>query len=319
MAGTVNLLSHLITLNQRQMVLFNELIQQMQTVQALLTADSTLAHSLEHPTAPPESPFYSTFFGSFVVYRSQSQLSLGHNKSVLELCRYLFAHPGQMISRDILIDLLWPDSALRQSTHRLHVAISALRQILGGADTAKSIILHEEDHYVLPSHFVVSDCDLFESYYQHAKRWLHQRDFAKAADAFRHAIAFYHGDYLVEHAYAEWTHTPRAYFAECRLNALTFLCEYAAMQNDFAAIIDYAAQLLALDSVRERPHRSLMRAYYALGQRATAVAQYRRCLNLLEGELGVLPSQQTQQLFHAICNDTQLPDEIPLFKNHDNV
>jgi len=57
-------------------------------------------------------------------------LSLGHNKHVLELCRYLIAHAGRATPRDELRDLLWPEVEPEQALHRLHVTISRLRHLV---------------------------------------------------------------------------------------------------------------------------------------------------------------------------------------------
>ena len=67
-----------------------------------------------------------------------------------------------------------------------------------------------------------------------------------------------------------------------------------------------------IDNLRERSHRHLMRSHYRLGQRACAVRQYRTCARLLADELGLRPSHETQQLFAAIRDDAELPDEAPL-------
>jgi DNA-binding SARP family transcriptional activator len=311
MAATAHLLEDLLTLHQSQLALLNQLVEQIQTDPLLF-----IGHNApEHSPFPIKAPFYANLFGPFALYRGHSRIMLGHNKSLLELCRYLVAYAGQPIPRDVLIDLLWPHDPVPQATHRLHVAISTLRSALSDKEDRKNIILYEDDHYVLPNYLIVSDCLLFELYYQRAKQWLHQQDFENAAVAYRSAVAFCNGYYLADQPYAEWTQAPRTYFGECRINALTFLCEYAAMENNFAAMVDYAAQLLVLDNFQERAHRYLMRAYYSLGQRASAVAQYHRCLALLNRELSVAPSRQTQDLYEAICQDAPLPDEIPFFKN----
>jgi DNA-binding SARP family transcriptional activator len=52
-----------------------------------------------------------------------------------------------------------------------------------------------------------------------------------------------------------------------------------------------------------------MRAHYHLGQRASAIRQYRACAAYLERELGAAPSLLTQQLHDAICHDHELPGE----------
>lgn len=46
---------------------------------------------------------------------------------------------------------------------------------------------------------------------------------------------------------------------------------------------------MALDPLHEPAHRWLMQLYALSGQRAAALRQYRECVRILEGELGVSP------------------------------
>ena len=82
------------------------------------------------------------------------------------------------------------------------------------------------------------------------------------------------------------------------------------MRSDFGAVQEYARAILAVDNLREQAHRHLMRAHYYLGQRASAIRQYRACAADLERELGAAPSLLTQQLHEAICRDHNLPAEV---------
>ena len=208
--------------------------------------------------------------------------------------------------------MLWPDVEEDPALHRLHVAISSLRHLLDNREARESLLQFDEDCYSLVADRVVTDCDVFEDHYRQGEA-LVRRDARAAADQFRRALELYAGDYLAQAPYAEWSHGPRTHFAERRLSALDFLCDHAAARDDHASVVKYAHQIIAVDNLRERPHRLLMRAHYRLGQRACAVRQYRGCARLLADELGVRPSQETQRLFAAICDDGELPAEAPVY------
>jgi hypothetical protein len=53
--------------------------------------------------------------------------------------------------------------------------------------------------------------------------------------------------------------------------------------------------------LQERFHRALMRLHYQAGDRASAMAQYRVCRDVLDRELGVEPDPETIALFQAIA------------------
>jgi DNA-binding SARP family transcriptional activator len=268
-----------------------------------------LAWGSDSTNGADERPLYAAFFGSFRVYRKHSRIALGSSRPVCELGTYLMAHAGRAVTRDTLMDLLWPEVDPARATHRLHVAVSDLRRIVDAPGDA-SVVRLQDDSYQIEAGSIATDCELFEQHYQRAKRSLARGDDAAAATAFEAALHLYHGEFLADHPYLEWAAQRRAHFAERQLSALTGLCDRAARQRDYRALEEYALSILAVDSLREQAHRHLMRAHYYLGQRASAIRQYRSCAAELQRELGATPSLLTQQLHDAICHDRLLPAEI---------
>ncbi len=252
---------------------------------------------------------YATLLGPFSISRQQRELYLGHNRATLELCRYLVGHAGQAVPRDELLELLWPDGDLARTTHRLHVVVSELRHILDDPGVDQSAISLSDDAYSIPSHAVTTDCASFDACYTAARAHLDRGDSRAAATEFRQALALYRGQYLVECPYAEWAEPPRAHYASRCLNALTFLCQQAELEEQLMAAIDYAQQILELDPLREWAHRCLMRCHHAIGQTACALRQYNICVQVLRQELGVEPSARTRNLATAIRGGAELPRE----------
>jgi DNA-binding SARP family transcriptional activator len=230
----------------------------------------------------------------------------------MEICRYLMAHPGRHFAREELTELLWPEADEALTSHRLHVAISALRHAVDRPDAHNSIIVFDGDAYFISSGAVVTDCELFDQHYQFGRRRIAQGDLAEAAAAFTRALELYGGDYLADAPYMEWTHQARAHFMERRLSALSFLCEQAAREGNFSQVIELALSILEVDNLREMAHRYLMRAHYHIGQRAVAIRQFEACAELLRRELGVRPSRQTRALYEAIRDDAELPTDTQL-------
>ena len=58
--------------------------------------------------------------------------------------------------------------------------------------------------------------------------------------------------------------------------------------------------MIAADPVAERPRGLLMRALYAAGRQAEAVADYAQARDLLASELGVDPSPQLEQIYLGV-------------------
>ena len=259
-----------------------------------------------------ESSLYATFLGRFTVCRANAPLALGRSRTAVQIAQYLMARGRRPIPREELVEWLWPEVEPVRATHRLHVAISELRHVLDPAVGGSSAITFGDDAYSMTAGLVTTDTDLFEERYDRARRCLAKQDSAGADAEFRAAVDLYRGDFLEDEPFAEWAQARRAHFAENRLTALTFLCEHAAEDGRMATVLEDARQILEIDNLRERAHRHLMRAHYALGQRACALRQYLICAAILDRELGVLPSQPTQELHRAIQEERALPGEVPL-------
>jgi DNA-binding SARP family transcriptional activator len=290
-----------------QVATLQQLVMQREPVQTaplvpLATAGLDAVGGIDEPA------LFASFFGSFTLYRGHRRLSLSGSRPVCELGTYLLANAGKSATRDALMDLLWPEVDPARAAHRLHVAVSDLRRIVDAPGVA-SVIRLQDDSYQIAAANVATDCELFEQYYQRGRRSLGQGEDDAAAIAFQAALDLYKGEFLADHPYLEWAAQKRAHYAERHLGALTALCERAAVQREFGAVEEYARAILAVDNLREQAHRHLMRAHYHLGQRASAMRQYRACAAYLERELGAAPSLLTQQLHDAICHDRELPGE----------
>jgi tetratricopeptide (TPR) repeat protein len=77
-------------------------------------------------------------------------------------------------------------------------------------------------------------------------------------------------------------------------------------RGEWEQAITHARRWLALDPLHEPAHRWLMQLYAWAGQRAAALRQYRECVRVLEGELGVSPLEETTRIYEAI-QENSLP------------
>jgi DNA-binding SARP family transcriptional activator len=256
-----------------------------------------------------EPPLFASFFGSFALHRAGQRLTIGSSRTLCELGTYLIANAGKAVARDALMDLLWPEADPDKASHRLHVAISELRRVVDAPGSA-SVVKLQDDSYQIGACSVATDCELFEHYYQRARRAQTRGDLETSATAYSAALQLYTGEFLADHPYLDWAARKRAHYAERHLAALTALCDDAARRRDYAALEEYARDILHVDSLREQAHRYLMRAHYHLGRRASAIRQFRACAADLDRELGAPPSLLTQQLLEAVYRDTPLPGEI---------
>jgi DNA-binding SARP family transcriptional activator len=96
--------------------------------------------------------------------------------------------------------------------------------------------------------------------------------------------------------YDDWVVIERERFRQQRLHALEAICDKLVSEGRYALAVETGLTAIALEPLRESTHRSVMRAHLAEGNRNEALRQYRLCRRLLQEQLGLEPSQDTELL-----------------------
>lgn len=97
-----------------------------------------------------------------------------------------------------------------------------------------------------------------------------------------------------------WIDGRRALLTSSLVRALDCRVEALAANNEPTLAITHAREAVRLEPYRESGYRRLMRLLAANGDRAEAVRVYQRCRELLEKELGVAPSAETESVYKEI-------------------
>ncbi|MER3514152.1 MAG: hypothetical protein C4310_06970 [Chloroflexota bacterium] len=103
-------------------------------------------------------------FGPFGVYYRGVHIPQRRCGKVAAVLKYLAAHPWQPISRDVLLEVLWPGAAPGIANNRLKVAVYHLRQAfaLTVPGESESVILFQDGHYCFnPQMRVWTDVEAF--------------------------------------------------------------------------------------------------------------------------------------------------------------
>jgi len=195
------------------------------------------------------------------------------------LLAYLILHPGAH-SREILAALYWgdsPDPAARSSLRR---ALTLLRKYI-------------DDDLILADRETVQ---LNPSY----PMWVDLRAFEQQAEGLEQFKSLpYEGDLLVD-LYDEWILPLRTHYQGQYVDLLLRGVEQARGQSEYPLAIEYAQKVLKCDPANERAHQHLMFCYITLGERNKALEQYETCQRVLQDELAVEPTQETQVLHRWI-------------------
>ncbi|MBX3636911.1 MAG: AAA family ATPase [Rubrivivax sp.] len=106
---------------------------------------------------------------------------------------------------------------------------------------------------------------------------------------------------------AAWLAAARARWQDGLQQRLAALAEDHEAAGRLAQALPYAERLVAEAPSAEHAHRRLMRLHYLRGDRAAALAAYRRCEQWLARELGEAPGAETRSLAALLHDDARPP------------
>jgi len=239
--------------------------------------------------------------GPFRLYQNDRLITAWNSLKGQCILKYLVAHGGRPIAKDIFMDLFWRDSDPEAARRNLHQAIYSLRQTLRRGHLGFQHIQFENDCYLLnPEMDIWLDSEEFERHVQVGRRLEAASQLVEAMVQYGIAEGLYQGDFLEEDLYQDWSRVRREHIRAAYFDIAGRLSEYYAQQGEYTAAIALCQKVLARDNCREEAHHRLMRCYLAQGQRHLAVRQYQACVQALKEELALAPSEDTVALYRRI-------------------
>lgn len=214
--------------------------------------------------------------------------------------KYLMAHHGRAIPRDVLMDVFWPEASPDAARNNLNVAMHGLRQALK-AVTDQQVVMFREGAYQLHGEIRQwLDVEEFERHLDAGHRFETTGRLVAATAEYEIAAGLYQGDFLADDPYEEWPVLRREQLRVAYLDTLDRLSEIYFSQEQYAACATLCQLMLARDNCREDAHCRLMRCYSRQGQHHLALRQYQICAETLRAELNVDPAPTTTHLYERI-------------------
>ena len=207
------------------------------------------------------------------------------------------SHRGTVVSDDRLVDAVWAGRPPRGAISALRAYVSRLRTALGAGDDR---LRHQLPGYRL----TVSDDELDAAEFE---RDLVAARAATAAGDHRQALRLldlglgrWRGDALAEFADLDAAVAEAARLDGLRLAAAEERVDALLQLGRHPEAVTAAEQLAHRYPTREQTVLRLMRARYAGGRQADALAAYHQLRQHLDDELGVVPSPPAQALYQQI-------------------
>jgi DNA-binding SARP family transcriptional activator len=102
-----------------------------------------------------------------------------------------------------------------------------------------------------------------------------------------------------------WVDERRALLASSLVRAIDCRVDALVAHNELELALTHAREAARLEPYRESGYRRLMSMLAAKGDRAEAVRTYIQCRDLLQKELGVAPSAETEALYREIAGGSR--------------
>ncbi|SFN46036.1 Predicted ATPase [Actinomadura madurae] len=221
------------------------------------------------------------------------------------LLTLLALDPGTAIPADRIIDALWEDAVPRGAPNALQSLVSRLRAAIG-RDVIESV--PGAYRLVLPPGSV--DAHDFEARVRAARA---AAEPGGRSAGLRDALALWRGPALADAAGLRFADAPAARLDALRRTALEDRLDADLALGRHAELIPELQALAAADPLREPVAALLMRALYASGQQAEALARYQDARRALGEELGVDPSPELEAVHLSVLRQdpSLLPDAAP--------
>lgn len=240
-------------------------------------------------------------FGKLRLQHGEARVEAFPTRRVEELLGFLIVRPYTRLTREKLIDTLWPDIPLRNGRASLSTALWRLRKVFDRLKLPAGDFLITNRDWIRfePSDAYILDLAEFNQHIGEAEQF---EDSQKREMALRSAIKLYRGSFC-EGIYSEWCLIERERLERSYLRAMGQLMDLLMQRQGFEEAARIGQDILLCDPLREEVHRAVMHCYWKLGRRSKAVGQFQLCARALQAELRILPLPETIALYQEIVNE----------------
>lgn len=245
-------------------------------------------------------------FDSFSISNNGIPIKIKRTSS-LRLLQLLIVNRGRFITKDYIIDQLFPDSNVSAGSNNFNVALSVLRKTLdasaGLSDADKSSIIRERNRYQLNSDVVKIDAATFETRYMKLKKSL-----SSELSAWLELSALFNGPFMTDYPYESFITSERERLAAYQKDVILNIARAYVQQGNVNRALSYYGRLLEFDQYDEDIYYEILEMLldnHALTKAQIIANQMRDCL---EVEMGIPCSEQIQSMFdyyHKLENNKQ--------------
>ncbi|HVS48850.1 MAG TPA: BTAD domain-containing putative transcriptional regulator [Candidatus Dormibacteraeota bacterium] len=215
---------------------------------------------------------------------------------------YLVTERKRAVTQSELAESLWPEEVPASWALALSAIVSRLRARLAGLGLDRSRIIGNAFgcYQFTPSGDIWVDLEAALAGVDAAEGALVAGNAQAAYGPSLIATTILRRPFLPGHE-GPWVDDRRATLASSLVRAIDCRVDALIANNELVLALTHARESVRLEPYRESGYRRLMRVLAANGDRAEAVRAYNHCRDLLQRELSVAPSDETEALYREIA------------------
>ncbi len=242
-------------------------------------------------------------FGRSKFYRGREEItnSEWEREKARRLLLLFLIHLGEMLPRDKICSILWPDSELEKARSNFKVTLNSLKKTLEPEREPRQepyFINRRGSYYGFnqeASYYY--DVEKFKNFIQQAKN---EQIEEQSVQYFQEAVELYTGDFLAEEMYFQPAREERENLRNKYLTAQHSIITYYFARQEYEKCIEHCNQALKIDICWEKAYYYLMKSYFAVNRRTMAIKTYQRCQAILQDRMGLEPGKEIEKLYHQI-------------------
>ena len=220
---------------------------------------------------------------------SQGQEVKWRTKKAQELFAYLFHLQGKGVSKDVLIELLWPDAGAKNAIALFHTTLYSIRQVFS-QEGLEDLILYEKKKYSIKMQLVDSDLEELTSYF---------KDLNACEEEPEQVMQLYSGSYMGNNGYL-WSYGTAKELENKYFKVLQSGAAKRIGQNQPGAAVPFLQRIIEADPYNEEIISQLIACLYQSGRQTDAKQQYDRMQKLYREDLEL----DFTKTFKEILNQT---------------
>ncbi len=230
-------------------------------------------------------------FGRFQIGWFQQEPIKWRTEKTKELFAFLLYHQGQEVSKDEILDKLWPEVEIEKAVHQLHNGIYYIRKTLEQYGIDRSLI-NISGSYSMKLGIVSLDAVLFDECCTRIKNDSDIRELEAAE-------ALYTGEYF-EGSDWPWADLERERLSRQYGGVIVSLSQAYIEKKQFNRADELLLKGFNRNFYDESITELLMRLYKKTGDKAKAAKHFLEYTRILKEELGIKPQENIQKIYISI-------------------